>query len=147
MMQCYTFLFCIWWCQKSDAAFYTNENKTKNTHTHRTSYLRKEKSIPVEIYQLIEKKICELCSSYIKTNFPNDNQLINIAGDGSNCTDNNYDVSLSMRFYDVTHDIPIEFVLEGSENRNQEIKCTTEYIKNNPNEFKDVILFLFFHYF
>jgi hypothetical protein len=66
---------------------------------------------------LIEKKICNLCCSYIKTNCPNDNQLINMAGDGSICTDNNYDMSLSMGFYDVTNDIPIEFVLEGSENR------------------------------
>jgi hypothetical protein len=54
-----------------------------------------------------------------------------MAGDGSNCTDNNYDASLSMGFYDVTNDIPIKFVLEESENINQKIKCTTEYIKNN----------------
>lgn len=126
--------------KKSDATFFTNEDINKDTH--RTSYSRKEKKIPVEIYQLIEKKICDLCSSYIKTNCSNNNQLIHMAGDGSNCTDDNYEVSLSMGFYDVTNDIPVEFILEGSENRNQEIKCTTEYIKNNPNKFDGVILIL-----
>ena len=125
---------------KSDAT--SDTNTETNKELNRTSYLRKEKSIPAKLYQLIEKKICNLCDSYIKTHYSNDVKTKNIAVDGSNCLDDDYNVSLSMGFYDVTNDIPIEFILKGGENRNKEVKCTTEYIKKNSNDFKDVILIL-----
>lgn len=123
---------------KSDATDFVNSNTNKKID--RTSYSRKEKSIPAEIYKSIQKNITDLCNSYIQPNTSNNLNTKLIAIDGTNCLDDNYNVSLSMGFYDVTNDIPIEFILKGSKNRNKEIKCTTDYIKNNINDFNDVIL-------
>jgi len=47
---------------------------------------------------------------------------------------------LNMGIYDITNGIVIDIKSYGCENKNKEIKCASEYVKNNLHLFKDRIL-------
>lgn len=116
-----------------------NNINFKNGKTHdRTNYIRKERNIPLQIYELIAKEITNLCNNYYK-NLKNDEPKY-IAIDGTSTNDKHNNIVLNMGYYDINNRLILDLDYKGKENRNKEVKCTIKYIQDNLNLFKNTTI-------
>jgi len=120
-----------------------NRSNTNNMKCiHRTAYFKKEKRIPLEIYKLIYLKLDDLYKKY-NNKYLDKNKYIAIDGTNNNNlkdapkNKNNISISLNMGYYDISNNSVIDLSINGNENRNQEIKCATKYIRSNIDKFKN----------
>ena len=124
-------------------AFINNYNKTNSINQNkfdRKAYESKERNIPTEIYSMMAHRVIELYND-IKSIYDNDhNNLVYMAVDGSNTNDNKYSVMLNMCRYDVVNKVPLDLVCNGKENRNKEVEMLLNDVKNNPDNYKNVVL-------
>jgi len=111
-------------------------NNINNTSFTKQSFESKENNIPTTLYENI---FCKIVAFYnTNCNSENKNETV-VAVDGTCSNDIKYNVGLNMGYYNVTNEIPIDIVLEGSENRNKEVNSFIKYIKEHINKFKNVI--------
>jgi len=139
------------------ATLYTQINKTKtdvinelnlitnnNEIFNRTTLYEKEIKIPLEFYVDIFNKITKLYND----NFNDDEFKKLVAIDGTYNNTNVYNIkgfletSLNMGFLDVINEIPLDLTFYGIKNKNNELKVLIEYINNNIDKFKNVIIIL-----
>lgn len=111
-------------------------NNINNTSFTKQSYESKENNIPTTLYENIFHKIVAFYNT--NCNYENKNETI-VAVDGTCSNDIKYNVGLNMGYYNVTNDIPIDIVLEGTENRNKEVSSFIKYVRNHLDDFKNVI--------
>lgn len=110
-------------------------SKLKGTTHVSTSYDRKQKHIPFEIYQQLSESIANITEETI-----NKKKIKAIAFDGSNNNDKNINVCLNMGVFDITNNMPIFLNHYGHKNRNKEIEKAIEIISNNLDVMKNNIL-------
>jgi len=111
-------------------------NFDNNNNIHRTSYYRKENNITLELYKNILDKIKEKYNKIITGNnleILNDKTILAVDGTFNNTNinklDNTLETSLSMGYYDVTKDIPIDLEFIGAGKKNTEIENLNNYLK------------------
>jgi len=115
----------------------SNINEKYNTSYLRNAYESKENNISVTVYHHMYDQIKQLYHSL----FPGANTDCKlIAIDGTCNTNKNMDVMLNMGYFDPDNGIPLDLTFNGNKNRNKEIKCSTDYIKNNLSSFENKIL-------
>lgn len=118
----------------------TNINIHNNTNIYGTSYYRKQLNISIDWYNNLFLNISKLCDIHIESINKNSSNVKIIAIDGTNTNNINQKVSLSIGLFDVNDKIPVDFCYERIQNRNKEVKCSIEYIKQNLNIFKKSII-------
>ena len=121
----------------------------KSVAFHRTAYYKKEKHIPLSVYEKIHDTVDDLCKPNLKKDNDytiNGKACIGVDGCNNNNTKDksnknaNVNVCLNMGFYDISHNFPLDLTSEGSANRNKEIEFTIKYIKSHLHSFKNLIL-------
>ena len=136
---------------------YTQNNKTKidiineyNTElkSHdkisRTTFHEKVSKIPLSYYVSVHNKLL----SIYKNKFVDKSKTSIVSVDGvyGNTNIKNIkgylETSLSMGFFDVTNDVPIELIFKGEESKNKEVLALQNYILKNKNELKNTIFVL-----
>jgi hypothetical protein len=143
----YTFLYIQKNNTKLDAVnqlntYYKFENK--KDLFKRTTLFEKEKNIPTYLYSEIYKNLLNLYNEFF---IDKDIKRL-IAVDGTYNNTNVYNIkgyletSLNLRFFDINNDIPLDLTFNGIKNKNNELNVLLEYIKNNNEKFKNVILIL-----
>ena len=111
-------------------------NRKNNTTFVRQAYEKKERSIPVRIYEEILNALKNLYNAY----YGNNNEEKLIAIDGTYNNDINMKDNLNMGFFSISDNIPIDITNCGKENKNKEIKSTIEYVNQNIDIFKNNIV-------
>jgi len=137
---------------------YTQNNKTKidiinkfnkdiddyKKKISRTTFHEKVSNIPLSYYLHIHNKL----NCIYKNKFIDKNKISIIAVDGTYGNTNvknikgHLETSLSMGFFDVTNDVPIELIFEGEESKNKEVILLQNYITKNKDQLKNVIFVL-----
>jgi hypothetical protein len=117
-------------------------NDDNNTNFSRQAYIEKEKNIPVSFYEYLLNTISSFYNNYLNTiNDVSDYEYIAIDGVYNTCCDRK--PMLNIGIFNVTNNVPIDITYEGNNNRNKEVKCFTQYIKDkiltNIDKFSNVI--------
>jgi len=111
----------------------------KTIRPHHSTFERKEKHITLQIYKSLYQQICDLDQ-------PSKNSIIAIDGTYSNTNINKekgtLQSSLTMGYFDVTNNTPVDLSFIGPKGKNNEIKHFKEYLLNNMDKFKDAIVVL-----
>ena len=136
--------------QDSVAADINYEN---NVTCQTTSFTRKEANIAVSMYKSLFEDIKELYyKNFINKKYlqattlklPKEDKICAVDGTYSNTNVNNnegkLETSLNMCAYDVINDIPLYLDLEGSNNKNKEVKCLIQHIKDNKIQKNTIIV-------
>jgi hypothetical protein len=142
-ISCQALIYYIFYSFFKDTLKINSADKIKKVFkdVDRSCLSKKMNKIPVSFFKDLRTKVFNIYSKYFCKTCTSKNKKI-IAVDGTNTLDSNYNVALNMGFYDVTNGIPILLKYEGNEKRNQESRLCKEYISNNINEFKNVIVVL-----
>jgi hypothetical protein len=142
-ISCRALIYYIFYSFFKDTSKINSADKIKKIFkdVDRSCLSKKMNKMPVSFFKNLRTKVFDIYSKYFCKPCTSKNKKI-IAIDGTNTLDSNYNVALNMGFYDVTNGIPILLKYEGNEKRNQESRLSKEYISNNINEFKNVILVL-----
>ena len=110
----------------------------------RTTLYEKEIKIPFEFYSYIFNKITKLYNNLFVD--PTIQRLIAIDGTYNNTNVFNIkgylETSLNMGFLDINNEIPLDLTFNGIKNKNNELRTLIDYIGNNADKFKNVILVL-----
>ena len=111
---------------------------------NRTSLTDKDKLIPFKTFKNIFEKLSNLYLNYFKDDtlkkiiavdgIYNNTNVLNIKGF--------LETSLNLGFFDVSNSIPIDLTFEGLKGKNNELKSLIDYINDNNEKFKNVILIL-----
>jgi hypothetical protein len=110
----------------------------------RTTFHEKDSIIPLSYYVSLHIKLIDI----YRNEFTNKSKTTVISVDGTYANTNIKNIkgyletSLSMGFFDVTNDIPIELIFKGEESKNKEVASLQNYIANNKNKLKNVIFVL-----
>lgn len=112
-------------------SFLNDANKTTFT---RQAYNSKEDNIPIKFYELLLKEFTLLHNKYCQSDAT---KLI--AVDGTYNNDNKHNIMLNLGLFDVTNHIPVDISYYGPEYRNMEVQAFIEYIKENVNDFDNVV--------
>ena len=110
-------------------------NNKYNKQFTRQAYESKENNIPLQTYINLFNSLIKIFNN----NYNQDNRKL-IAIDGTYNNDIKQNEILNMGFYDITNDIPIDLESYGKENKNKEIKSSTDYIRKNLDVFKNNII-------
>jgi len=123
-----------------------NENSENGCYNviSRTAFYEKEIKIPSEYYLDVYHKILKIYNENFNKNL--ENKLIAVDGTYNNTNVYNIkgylETSLNMGFFDIEGDIPIDLTFNGIRNKNNELNTLREYILENKDKFKNVILVL-----
>ena len=119
-------------------------NFKNNEDIHRTCYDRKENNIHVDVYKHLFDDVVNLHKKICCSNDVNKISIIAVDGTYGNTNIDNksgqLETSLSMGYYDVTNNIPINLEFKGALNKNKELLQLVEYIKEH--KLTNVILVL-----
>jgi hypothetical protein len=107
----------------------------QNKHSNRTSYMRREESIPLSIYKDIFLDTVHLFNNIYKpkNNKNKDPLIIAVDGTYTNKYDKNRDYKevLNMGYFNISDGVPIDLIYEGSEKKNGELRRFMKYIDDN----------------
>ena len=136
---------------------YTQNNKTKidivnkfnkdidnyEKKISRTTFHEKVSNIPLSYYADVHKKLLSIYKNKFNKSKPS---IIAVDGTYGNTNVKNIkgylETSLSMGFFDVTNEIPIELIFKGEESKNKELVSLQNYIIEHKNELKNSIFVL-----
>jgi hypothetical protein len=143
-----TLIYSLLYCQsnktKIDIVNEFNLERNELTNIARTTFHVKSLTIPLSYYAYIYNEINDIYNN----NFIDKTIPLSIAVDGTYGNTNiknikgNLETSLSMGFFDVNNDIPIELLFCGEEAKNNEVKLLEDYMLKNKDKFINVILIL-----
>ena len=124
-------------------SFCSNEKSVETLNNFisydRSSFYRQEKQITLEYYEKLNNQISEICNSHI-LNKTNKTKYTFVAVDGTYSTGENYKNSLSMGYFDITNNIPIEIDLIGPQGKNREYQELMNKINKDINLFKNKVI-------
>ena len=119
----------------------SNVNNINDSNFTRQAFDSKDINISVKFYEHLFNQIKML---YGKVSSPNkddtilaNNTILSIDGTYNTCLDRK--PMLNLGIFNVSQDIPVDISYSGNQNRNKEVKAFLSYVKNNINEFKNVI--------
>lgn len=115
-------------------------NFANKTDFSRQAYEAKEHNISIKFYSNLLKKIINLYDNYGNDNAIETNKLKPISIDGVYNRDNHYKEVLNMGFFDIDSGLPIDLKSYGYLGKNNEISSMIDFIKNNMDTFKSVII-------
>jgi len=122
---------------------YNADNNFENIISRNTFY-EKASKIPLSHYISVYNKL----SSIYKNKFINTckKSVISVDGTYTNTNVKNIkgylETSLTMGFFDVTHDVPVELIFKGEESKNKEVLSLQTYISDNKDKLSNVIFVL-----
>ena len=140
----YSLQYCKNDCTKIDIINKFNKEKKEIDKVSRTTYHEKASKIPLSYFSSVYKKLNIIYSD----NFIDKNKKLIISVDGVYGNSNVKNIkgyletSLSMGFFDVNNDIPIELEFKGEEAKNKEVIMLQNYILTNKDKLKNVIFVL-----
>lgn len=112
-----------------------NINLINKSNHDRTLFYKKESNIPLEFYINLKNKVRNITNDYL-----NNDTIKVIAVDGTNTNNINQKVMLNMGYYNISDKTCIDLSYNGTNNRNKEVKCAIEEIKNNIDFFRGNII-------
>lgn len=136
--------------QLSDALYYkllyTSIDSTKESITSKInennktsfdtgSFESKENNIPINVYQELFNKIVLYYNDLTSTE-----DVKIIAMDGTYNNNYNYNEVTNMGFYNISKSIPVNLKSYGTDGKNKEIQSATNFILENIDYFKNVII-------
>jgi len=136
---------------------YTQNNKTKidivnkfnkdidnyEKKISRTTFHEKVSNIPLSYYADVHKKLLSIYKNKFNKSKPSITAVDGTYGNTNVKNIKGYlETSLSMGFFDVTNEIPIELIFKGEESKNKELISLQNYIIEHKNELKNTIFVL-----
>lgn len=113
-----------------------NFNSKNKTVFSRQAFESKENNISPDVY---ENLLQQLISYYNDLIVPSVEPKI-VAIDGTYSNDINHNELMSIGFFDIGNQIPVDLKCYGIEGKNKEIKYSIEYITNNLDKFRNTII-------
>lgn len=109
----------------------------------RTTFHEKVSNIPLSYYADVHKKLLTIYKNKFNKSKPSITAVDGTYGNTNVKNIKGYlETSLSMGFFDVTNDIPIELIFKGEESKNKELASLQNYIIEHKNELKNTIFVL-----
>jgi len=116
------------------------EKVNKYIDYSRTSLYRQEKQISLDFYKMLNENIKKICNKHFIAESKHRYSFMAVDGTYSNGI--NYENSLTLGFFDVLNDIPIDLTYFGNNSKNKEVQKLKVFIEDNLNVFKNKVLIL-----